>query len=206
MFDLVKAKTFPSSPPLGAGEWYNPRMVTAILALFFVFAQGSKPAIDSNRVTVWDIMSVKGDAKTDRVVIDLDKPGEAAFILKGASANITSHSIVIELKDLAVPALPNKTKYPNAFPRPGVKRVLENTRVIVWDYAWTSGKPTPMHFHDKDVVVVYVANGELKSTTPDGQSVVNPISFGLTRYNTRDRVHTEELVKGAARAIITELK
>jgi hypothetical protein len=113
---------------------------------------------------------------------------------------------VVDLKDVSVPPLVNKTKYPLAFPRPGVKKILENNRVIIWDYTWTPGKPTPMHYHDKEVVVVYLAEGDLKSTTPDGQSVVNPISFGMTRFNAPDRSHTEELVKGAARAIITELK
>jgi hypothetical protein len=38
---------------------------------------------------------------------------------------------------------------PPAFPRPGVKKILENERVIVWDCTWTPGVATPMHFHDK---------------------------------------------------------
>jgi len=73
-------------------------------------------------------------------------------------------------------------------------------------YTWTLGKPTPTHFHEKDVVVVFMANGELKSTAPDGKSGVNVISPGLTRFNARNRTHYEELVKGSARAIIFELK
>jgi hypothetical protein len=76
----------------------------------------------------------------------------------------------------------------------------------VWDYSWTLNKPTPMHFHDKDVVVVFMANGQLNSTTPEGKTDPNQISFGLTRFNARNRVHTEELVKGSGRAIIFELK
>jgi hypothetical protein len=63
-----------------------------------------------------------------------------------------------------------------------------------------------MHFHDKDVVVVYLDNGALKSTTPDGKSTVNEISFGLTKFNARDRSHTEEVVRGNARAVMMELK
>ena len=56
------------------------------------------------------------------------------------------------------------------------------------------------------VVVVYLADGELKSTTPEGKVDVNPISFGLTKFNRPNRSHTEEVVKGSARAIIVELK
>ncbi len=96
--------------------------------------------------------------------------------------------------------------YPLAFPRPGVKKLLENARVIVWDYTWTPDVATPMHFHDKDVVVLFLEDGDLKSTTPDGQAVVNPYTSGTVRFNLRNRTHTETLVRGKQRAIITELK
>ena len=74
------------------------------------------------------------------------------------------------------------------------------------DPSWTPGVPTPMHFHDKDVVVVYLETGELASTSPDGQVQNNPHYFGFTKFNPRDRAHTETLVKGKGRAIIVELK
>ncbi len=54
------------------------------------------------------------------------------------------HAIMIDLKDHAVAALPNASGYPAAFPREGAQRLLENDRVVVWDYTWTRGKPTPM--------------------------------------------------------------
>jgi hypothetical protein len=114
-------------------------------------------------------------------------------------------TIVVGLKDVHVPALPNTSGYPNAFPRPGSRKVLETDRVLIWDYTWTPGSPTPMHFHDKDVVVVYLEEGELESTASDGQRVINPHFFGFTKFNPRDRTHTETLVKGKARAIIIEL-
>jgi hypothetical protein len=125
---------------------------------------------------------------------------------EGVSRENSLRSIVINLRDHPLQPLRNTSGFPDAFPRPGVKKVLENNRVIVWDYAWIPGKPTPMHFHDKDTVVVYMDDGTLKSTKPNGESVVNEVSFGLTKFNARDRVHTEELVRGRARAIIVELK
>jgi len=101
----------------------------------------------------------------------------------------------------------NTSGYPNAFPRPGKNvKVYEDARVIVWDYTWAPGVPTPMHFHDKDVVVIYLGNGSLKSTTLDGKSVVSKWAPGDTRFNRRERVHTETLIEGQLRAIITELK
>ena len=63
-----------------------------------------------------------------------------------------------------------------------------------------------MHFHSKDVVVVYLDNGELESTTPDGKATVNASTFGQAKFNARDRTHSEKLVKGAQRVIAVELK
>ena len=145
--------------------------------------------------------------------VTVRKAGDALFVQKstlhseeGTAGETQARSIEIDLKEHPVQPLPNTSGYPSAFPRPGSKKVLENNRVIVWEYTWMPGKPTPMHFHDKDVVVVFLENGALKSTAPDSKSVVNNISFGLTNFNARDRVHIEELVNGKARAIIVELK
>jgi hypothetical protein len=63
-----------------------------------------------------------------------------------------------------------------------------------------------MHFHARDVVVTFLADGELVSITPDGKRVSSQISYGQTRFSPRARVHQEELVKGAARAVMVELK
>ena len=182
-------------------------MITSILAILLVLAPQAKQLIDNQRATVWESSGQTTDAaQYDRVVIDLTEPGSAAFIKKGDAPKDLKRAIVVGIKDVRIPPIPNKTGYPLAFPREGVKRVFENNRVIVWDYTWTPGKPTVMHFHDKDVVVVYLADGKLKSTTPDGKSVVNTIAFGLTTFNAPNRSHSEELVEGSARAVIVEFK
>jgi hypothetical protein len=190
-------------------------MLTSIFALFLLVSPqtlalsnaGKKQIIDNVRTTVWESTGQAAEkADHDRVTIDLARPGNAVFIKKGETQPNTLSSIVVDLKDVNIPPIPNKTPYPLAFPREGVRKILENNRVIVWDYSWTPGKPTVMHFHDKQVVVVYMANGKLKSTTPDGQSVVNTISFGLTKFNEPDRSHSEEVVDGTARAVMVEFK
>jgi hypothetical protein len=140
----------------------------------------------------------------DSVVVSLS--GSATFVPKGATPKSAGRSMVIELKDYPVAPIENKSGYPLAFPRPGSKKILENARVIVWDYSWTPGVPTPMHFHDKDVVVVFLEDGDLKSTTPDGQATVNAYKAGTVKFNLRDRTHTETLVSGKQHAIMTELK
>jgi hypothetical protein len=63
-----------------------------------------------------------------------------------------------------------------------------------------------MHYHDKDVVVVYLDNGDLSSTTLDGKTTVNSYVFGQAKFNARDRTHSELLSKGSQRVIAIELK
>jgi hypothetical protein len=111
--------------------------------------------------------------------------------------------------------------------------VIDNERVKVWDITLIPGKPTlvprrqgavvtmflvggkirstkengeTMHFHDKDVLVVYRYDGSLKSTTPDGKSVVNDYKSGSIWFNRGNRAHFEELVKGQQSAMMMELK
>jgi hypothetical protein len=161
-----------------------------------------RPAIDNDRVTVWDAnVSVR---PLDAVIIS--PSGSAEWVPKGTTPKTTGRALTIDLKDHAQPPYPNTTKFPLAFPRPGSKKVFENARVIVWDYTWTPDVATPMHFHDKDVVVYFLEDGDLSSTTPDGKSVVNQYTAGTPRFNQGNRTHTETLVKGKQRAIITELK
>lgn len=170
-------------------------------------AQGIQPVIDNERVAVWDTRNPLPPAEHDFVAVSLSRKGSAVFGHKGnIPGGAGSRTAVIELKDHGVAPIPNNSGYPLAFPRPRAKKLLENDRVIVWSYSWNLGEPTPMHFHDKDVVVVFEEDSALKSTTPDGKSVVNENKFGDIRFNRRDRTHTELLVRGAASAVIVELK
>jgi hypothetical protein len=194
-------------------------VIPIILSLGFLSFQESpvKPVADNDRVLVQEMKWGSPSTTplrydTDALIVYLDgaghKPGDIKFEPKGTSITEPSgtRAMVIRLKDHTVAPLENKTGFQNAFPRPGSKKLFENPRIVVWDYSWTPGKPSPMHFHDKDVVVVYLADGSLKSTTPDHKDTVNEISFGLTKFNPRDRTHTEEVVKGNARAVMMELK
>jgi hypothetical protein len=197
--------------------------------------EGAIQIIDNNRVAVWDVTWPKGkptlmqQGKFDMVTIELEdaaikvtsaksktktvplKLGQASFMERGVTqkeegtSDPMRHAIVIELKDVIVAPLEYDKVFPDAFPRDGAKKLLSNKRVTVWDYTWTMNVPTPIHFHAKDVVVVYLETGEVKSEAIDGSVVVNKLERGLTRFNARNRTHSEELIKGASRAIIVEL-
>src|ERR1700732_730605 len=173
---------------------------------FAAMTQGAAPIVDNEHVTVWDTAVPMPPSPYDFVAVSLSRKGTAIFGHQGdVPGKIGLRTIVIELKDLPVDPLANESGYPLAFPRQHVKKLLENKQVVVWDYVWRPGEPTPMHFHDKDAVVVFEATGALKSVTPDGKSVINQSRFGDVRFSTRNRTHSEILVSGKAHAVINGL-
>jgi hypothetical protein len=181
--------------------------LVALALGIFALARAEPPVIDNERVTVRDTTGAVPAVPLDFVAVRLDRPGTAEVGRKGSAAGAPgAHTVVIELKDHPVAPIPNTSGYPPAFPRPHVERLFESDRVIVWSYRWLPGEPTPMHFHDKDVVVVFEEDTVLRSTTPDGRSVVNTYKSGDIRFNRRDRTHTERLVGDSGSAVITELK
>jgi len=178
------------------------------LALALCTAAQAEPAlIDNERVAVTRTTAPLPPADADFVAVSLDGAGSATFGRKGDTPGQAGVStVVIALKDHPVAPIPNASGYPLAFPRARAQKLLDNDRVVVWRYRWNAGEPTPMHFHDRDAVVVFAEDSSLKSTTPDGKSVQNDYKSGEIRFNRRDRVHSELLVGKSASAIITELK
>lgn len=207
-----------------------------LLAANLVAAPQPAPVIDNERVIVWDVILSKGVSGpatppgVDTVIMFLEggsirtvaadgtgttttrKFGDAVFVPKGSNATDTlvsdgaAHEIVIALKDHPTPAIPNTTGYPAAFPRPGSVNMLDNERVSVWHYSWVPDVPTPMHFHDKDIVVAFRYDGALKSVTPDGASAINPNKAGDIRFNKGNRAHYEVLTTQRQSAVMMELK
>ncbi|HME38256.1 MAG TPA: hypothetical protein VKG63_04760 [Steroidobacteraceae bacterium] len=183
------------------------RISLCVLALgAAALSHGAEPVIDNDRVLVWDTASALPPAQHDFVAVSLAQKGTAVFGRPGTVPSKDGvRTVVIELKDNSPAPMPNNSGYPPAFPRPHSKKLLENDRVTVWSYVWHAGEPTPMHFHDKDAVAVFEANGALQSTTPEGKSAVSDVKFGDVRFSRRDRTHSEVLLKGHASAVIIEL-
>ena len=198
--------------------------------------EGAKQIFDNERVTIWDVTWIKGQPspmhrhRFDLVGVYLvgspikvtmpdgtsrESKVEEGFVLfqpkgvthieEGMVDNNPRHAILIDLKDHEAAPIPHPSGLPKAFPREGAKNRLENERIAIWEYRWT-GQPTPMHFHDKDVVVVFMEGGEIESTTPDGKSRVSRVARGEASFAPRNRTHSEKLASGAARAILVELK
>jgi quercetin dioxygenase-like cupin family protein len=182
-------------------------LLIALAMLIPVLATAAEPVIDNERVSVWDTEAPLPPAAHDFVAVSLAHPGTAHFGHAGERpGQAAERTIVIELKDHPLAPLPQPAGVPNAFPRAHAVQLLANGRVIVWSYRWNPGEPTPMHFHDKDAVVVYEEDGTLQSTAADGAVVVNHYRAGDVRFNARGRVHTERVTDGTERAVITELR
>src|SRR5947209_5321999 len=116
-------------------------------------------------------------------------------------------SLVAGLLSVALLAInPAAQTLPPAFPRAGAKQLLENERVRIWNYAFTMGQVGPVHRHVRDAVVVWMADGKLRSTPRDGAPTVATLTKFTATYSRRGDVHTEEAIEGAPRAYAFELK
>lgn len=216
--------------PMPAAVRTAPALVAALLVLgTFPIAQPaagqsaagvSHPIATNEFVAVQDLRwtapaSAPAASSHDVAVVYLEgRPvGEVAFLGRGDEPDVgavppagAARAIVIELQDRPMRSYPNGSGSPLAFPRPGSKKMLENDRVTVWDYTFEPNVSSPLHFHDRDVVVVFLGEGTLASTTPDGTVAVSEHTNGVTRFHPGNRFHTETLIKGTCRVIVVELK
>jgi hypothetical protein len=177
-------------------------MTPAALATILLAAATS--VLSNERVAVTDGTDA-GAHSHDAVVVDLRDSG-ARYVKQGQPLQANDRSIIVDLLAPPIGPLPNPQGLRAAFDRPGIEKLLDNDRVTVWRYTWESGKKTPLHFHARDVVVVYTADGALASITPDGKTQRNPHHFGYAKFSPKGRVHQEELVQGKASAVMVELK
>jgi hypothetical protein len=206
--------------------------LTGLAATWAVPALAEPPAplIDNERVTVRDVHIQPGQTAPvishagDYVILYVSEArvrGEggktashaagSAIAGHGGSTADTAidkpvHEVVVDLKDTPSRTVPNTTGLPPGFPREGAKKVLETDKVRVWNYAWTMGKPTPMHFHNTEIIVTYLGNGDVAATTPDGKRTITHHNPGDIVFNVANRSHSEELVRGEMSGIMLELK
>jgi len=123
-------------------------------------------------------------------------------VISGGAVQI----VEVDLKDYAGPPIVNSSGYPNGFPRPGAKNMLDNDRVSAWTFTWKLGQATPMHYHGADIVGVFRYKGQVKSTPPNGEATVVNYAGGEVRYTKGNRIHSETLMSGRESAILLELR
>ena len=95
---------------------------------------------------------------------------------------------------------------PGAYPRPGTTKVLENTRVVVWDISWLK-QQYPLHRHRYDLAGVYYSPGDRMIIGQDGSRRPVTTKAWDTAFQRSGVTHVEE---GASdpplRALFLELK
>lgn len=120
---------------------------------------------------------------------------------------ILKSGVFVALASVALITSLKAEDFPPAFPREGTRKVLENSRVIVWDATWPKGKASPLHEHPFDYLSVTLVEGSVKITRQDGTSSVAAAPFGAIRFNTKGTIHAEEGVSDPERrAIMVEVK
>lgn len=171
---------------------------------------------DNERVMAWRLALGAGaeprvrDRRLPGVVVTL--PDGAVRIVDDvdtvATRDVASASgvVLIAIKDHPHDRLKIPLDMTPAFPREGVRRVLENDDVTVWEVTWTKGFRTPPHFHDKDVVAIYLDAGTVRSIALSGETTATPRLAGDVVFAPRGRAHIEECIDGPRRDIIIELK
>jgi hypothetical protein len=176
--------------------------------------ENSTKILENERVVVWRIgsdtngLSPARQPRLPAVLISL-ADGAARFINATDTSTIrpkSAQAVLIELKDHFVTPLEAPNGIVRAFPRQGAKRILDNDRVNVWDFTWAKGMKTDLHFHDKDVVLIYLSSGTVRSIPINGEPTAEPRPFGEVRFGPRGRTHVEECIDGPRRDIIVELK
>lgn len=208
----------------------------AMLFIAIAGNAAAAPLIENERVTVWDINLAPGESSPatphdlDAVVLVVEGGsirtrdgaghsklserhfGEGRFVPRGTNEVDTligggsAHEVLIALKNLPSPPPASSPKYPDAFPRVGAVKLFENRRVILWNYSWVPGSPTPMHLHSKDFVVAFRYNSSQIIVEPGGASHVNHINAGDVIYLEHGLTHSEGTLSERQSAVYMELK
>ena len=116
------------------------------------------------------------------------------------------HAIMIDLKEYTPTKLEARTDILPAFPLAGAEKVLDNPRVSVWSLDMQPGQTIPMHFHDRDVVWVFLEGGTLLSIGENGQEDRTTWAYKDVRFLPRGQAHSVEVVDGSPRVMLYELE
>ena len=112
-------------------------------------------------------------------------------------------AVFIELLQDTGPTAPATDS--SAVSRSGVKQLLDDDRVTVWDGVWKSG-PDALKYHaSRDTVIVFLDSGKLR-TTGKGSPAVADVKAGTMRYLAHDAAETLEMVEGDPRTMFFQLK
>jgi quercetin dioxygenase-like cupin family protein len=173
--------------------------------------EAARLLFENNRVAVWDVTWPKGQPTAvhvhpvDQLSVTLVKgtvrvtrlggtptvggaePGGVVFTPQGTVhmeeglSEIPQRKIMLQLKPSATQSGDKAGSYP------GAVKLLENSRVVAWDYTWKPGNKTPGEGGNRDSVIVFL----------DGNVVYSPRNAPP---------HIDDAIKEPRRSVIVELK
>lgn len=189
--------------------------------------EAARKLFENDRVAVWDVTWPKGqptamhEHPVDQLSVTLvggtvrvtrlggtpavnkSEPGSVVFTPKGTVhmeeglSDVPQRKIMLQLKSSGSAS----ESAAGPFPREGAVKLLENARVIAWDFTWRPGQKTIRHAEYRDSVIVFLDGGTFRSGSKDTTR-----SAGEVAYLPHDvEPHAEEAVQGAPRAVIVEL-
>jgi len=112
-------------------------------------------------------------------------------------------AVFIELLQDTGPASPVPDS--STLPRSGLKQVLDDDRVTVWDGVWKSGADALKYHASRDTVIVFLDSGKLRAAGKESPAVAD-VKAGTMRYLAHDSAETLEMVEGDPRTMFFQLK
>lgn len=198
--------------------------------------EGAKKLFENERVAVWDVVWPKGqpspihEHRFDQISVTLvggsvrvtrlgggstvnqSQIGSLTLTPKGTIhqeeglSDTPQHKILIEMKTAGA-AVPSKDGIPDAFPREGAVKVMENDRLTAWDYTWTPGRIVGPHAYYHDTVLVFLQGGTLATPKAGGKYLATVRTAGQAVYMPASaETYSEEATVGRPRAVILQLK
>jgi hypothetical protein len=113
-------------------------------------------------------------------------------------------AVFIELLQDTGPATPVPDS--SAIAHSGAKQILDDDRVTAWDLTWGAGPSGLKYRASRDTVIVWLESGKLRSSQAGKSPTIVDVNAGTMRYLAHDGPETVEIVEGAPRALVFQLK
>src|SRR5262245_36872619 len=116
---------------------------------------------------------------------------------------ITILTAALAIVALLAPAILAQTD--SSAPFPGAKKMRDNGYFIIWDVTYAPGKSTDVVQPSLDQVAVFLTDGAVKYSRPNGSSVIEQHRLGSVRYVSKGTAEAVEGLEHPVRAMVFQL-
>ena len=152
------------------------------------------------------IRTPDGEARTNITEVgSLSTTRKGTTHIEEGNTNPPLRAVFIELKKDGPSGNPPAEVGAALFPRDGAKQLLDDDRVIAWDYTWAPGPRGPEFRAARETVIVWLGDGLLRVTSSETSTMV-PVKSGTMRHLDRGSIETLAMASGSPRVLLFELK